>query len=127
VEQTPAERDQVADERDRVADERDRVADERDRVADERDREADQRERAAAVRDRTETAADAGRPVPGEVDDDRFGINLGPGVERTEAVDVDEPARPQPSSRTLSERLAAAAVDRDEPDTPNEGQRPPEN
>jgi len=116
VEQTPAEREQDADERDRVADERDRVADERDREADQRERAADERDR------RTGTAAeDRGRPVPAEDADDHFGINLGPSAERPEVPESEEPPTPEPSPRTLSERLAAAAVDRDESDTPDEG------
>ena len=120
MEQTPVEREQVADERDRLADER-------ERLADERERQADQRERAADVRDRAGTEPNVEeQPVPGEVDDDRFGINLGPAGERTEADDPDEPASPQPSPRTLSERLAAAAVDRDDSDAPDEEQRSPE-
>jgi len=121
MEQTPAEREQVADERDRLADERDRRADQRDRQADQRERAADERDRDAEAAGNVE-----GRPVPDEVDDDRFGINLGPSTQRVEAVDDDEPPSPQPSPRTLSERLAAAAVDRDDADPPNEGERSPD-
>jgi hypothetical protein len=120
VEQTPAEREQGADERDRLADERDRLADERDRLADQRDRAADDRDRSAGRAIEVE-----GRPVPAEVDDDPFGINFGPSAERTEAVDSDsdEPPSPETSPRTLTERLAAAAVDRDYSDKPKEGER----
>jgi hypothetical protein len=120
VKQTPAERERVAAERDRLADERDRIADERDRRADQRERVADERDRRAG------TAAEVqGRPTPTEVDPDLFGINLGLPSERPQTVDSDEHS-PQPSPRTLTERLAAAAVDRDDSDTPTEGLRSPE-
>src|SRR4051812_1118495 len=119
--------EQMPDDRDQVADERDRLADERDRLADERDRQADQREEAADVRDRARTEVNVEeQPVPGEVDDDRFGINLGPATEPVEAVDTDEPPSPQASPKTLTARLATAAVGRENPDTPNEQQRSPE-
>ena len=111
MEQTPSERDRIADERDRRADLRDRRADERDRRADERDRDADERERNAGTR--TESVDDT---VP--VDDDQFGIDLGPPRNEPDPVEPDEALPPpvKPATKTLSERLAAAAADRDDAD-----------
>src|SRR6476646_6436467 len=115
MEQTPADRERDADERDRLADERDRVADERDERADQRERAADERDRSAG----TGVKVDA-QPVSGKFEDDRFGINLGPSTPRTVASDTDETPSAKPSPRTLTERLEAAAVDRDDSDTPND-------
>jgi len=48
-------------------------------------------------------------------DDDQFGIDLGPAGEGADDVDLEETPTPaSPPPRTLTERLANAAADRDD-------------
>lgn len=51
-----------------------------------------------------------------KAEDDRFGIDLGPSHPAEESPDPAEEssARAKPSNRTLTERLAAAAADRED-------------
>ena len=52
---------------------------------------------------------------PEPSDDDQFGIDLGPAGDRTEDAEPDETPTPaSPPARTLTERLANAAADRDD-------------
>lgn len=132
MQDSPSERDRNAEERERQADERDRLADERDRAADERERLADERDRRADDRERERQRGAAPLKAsesddgPVVVDDDLFGIDLGPSRERTAKVDAGTApvtATPRSPSRSLSDRLASAAADRGEEDAPEE--RPP--
>ncbi len=77
----------------------------------------------AMPRTRTGSAEDT---VP--VDDDQFGIDLGPPRNEPEPVEIDEALPPpvKPATKTLSERLAAAAADRDDADTPHGKESSPE-
>src|SRR4051794_27482896 len=109
---SPSERDRLADDRDHQADQRDRDADERERQADMRDRIADERDRQAE--DHDETNGDDSVEAEA-VDDGWFGVDLGrnkppPPVE----PDVEVEPRPAKAPRkSLTERLAEAAQDRD--------------
>lgn len=60
-------------------------------------------------------ADEEARPEP-VVDEGRFGIDLGPAGARTTSADPDETstAPVRPPARTLTERLATAAADRDD-------------
>lgn len=107
---SPPDRDRIADERDRTADERERRADKREQEADERDRQAEVRERDAAA-----AAAPTGDSRP--TVDGLFGIDLGHRGVRTDETELDDdeapPVRGSARTKTLTERLANAAADRD--------------
>jgi hypothetical protein len=116
----PSDRDRIADDRDEAADQRELDADQRDRKADERDRQASARDQAADD--------EQGAPI---VDSGLFGIDLGRRGHRAEAADPPDRAptpeavtRPKP--RTLTERLAAAAAERNGEDPPDYGDDPSE-
>jgi hypothetical protein len=122
---SPSDRDRLADERDRQADKRDRDADERDRQADQRDRQADQRDRQAQDHDET-SGADSVDALAEVVDDGRFGVDLG-GNEPTVAPEPDVAVESPPVSRpgrSLTERLADAADDRQRATSPSEDDFP---
>jgi hypothetical protein len=59
-------------------------------------------------------------------DDDLFGIDLGPAGDRREPEPDDEvEATPvRPATKTLTERLATAAADRESGDAPDDGEPP---
>ena len=59
-------------------------------------------------------------------DDDLFGIDLGPaGDSREPEPEDDVEATPvRPATKTLTERLATAAADRESGDTPDDGEPP---
>lgn len=64
---------------------------------------------------------------PDADDADLFGIHLGPAGDRSETVepgDEPEPERQRRPTKTLSERLATAAADRDNAEPPAEEGRP---
>jgi len=59
-------------------------------------------------------------------DDHLFGIDLGPKYARDhpDPVETPEPERVKQPTRTLTERLAAAATDRDDDETPTDEKGP---
>jgi hypothetical protein len=122
MEQSPSERDRLADERDRRADARDRDADQRDRDADERDRQADRR---GPGTDRNVTTGQepADDPAGAVLDDGRFGVDLGPRDTPVKATAPEVVVPPFPAGhrgKSLTQRLADAALDREGAGRPSE-------